>query len=98
VSELADPAVHEALTWNPPVVANADFASSLPAAFLIAEPAPEPSPFAPAVLPSRSSDVSELLDSFYVSGAAEEQELRSALKEMAGLSLTPMPVPLIEEG
>jgi hypothetical protein len=101
VSELADSAVHDALTWNPgPVapVANSDVVSSLPAALLIAEPAPEPSPYAPAVLPARSSDVSELLDSFYVSGAAEEHELRSALKEMAGLSLTPMPVPLIEEG
>jgi hypothetical protein len=107
VSELAEPAVHDALTWNPgpvaPVahaepVANAEIVSSLPAAFLLAEPAPEPSPFAPAVLPTRSSDVSELLDSFHVSGAAEEQELRSALKEMAGLSLTPMPLPLLEEG
>ncbi len=101
VSELADAAVHDALTWNPgPVapLASADVVSSLPPAFLIAEPAPEPSPYAPAVLEARSSDVSELLDSFYVSGAAEEHELRSALKEMAGLSLTPMPVPLIEEG
>jgi len=68
----------------------------LAAALLIAEPAPEPSPYAPAVLPICSSDVSELLDSFHVSGATEERDLRGALKEMAGLELTPMPHPFIE--
>lgn len=96
VSELADPALHEALTWNPGPVVPVVVAPP-PAALFITEPAPEPSPYAPAVLPSRQSDVSELLDSFYVSGGAEEQELRSALKEMAGLELTPMPHPLVEE-
>jgi hypothetical protein len=108
LSELADPAVHEAMTWNPGPVAvgpdpkrgelvDAVVPSPLPPALLLV-PAPEPSPYAPAVLPARTSDVSELLDSFYVSDAAEERELRSALKGMAGLELTPMPHPLVEEG
>ncbi len=93
-SERAAPEVHDAVTWNPgPVVSKVS--APLPAALLISEPALEPSPYAPAVLPALSSDVSELLDSFHVSGAAEEQELRSALKEMAGLELTPMPHPLV---
>lgn len=97
VSELADPALHEALTWNPGPVAEVQL-QELPPALLIAEPEPELSPYAPAVLPARQSDVSELLDSFYVSDAAEERELRSALKGMAGLDLTPMPHPYVEEG
>jgi hypothetical protein len=94
-SELAAPEVHDALTWNPGPVAPA---APLPPALVIAEPLPEPSPYAPAVLPARTSDVSELLDSFYVSDAAEERDLRSALKGMAGLELTPMPHPYVEEG
>jgi hypothetical protein len=94
VSELADPALHDALTWDPgPVVSS--LRSPLPPALLIAEPPPEPSPYAPAVLPERSSEVSELLDSFYVSDAAEERDLRGALKEMAGLEPTPMAQPLV---
>jgi hypothetical protein len=94
ISELADPVLHEALTWDPgPVVSS--HRSPLPPALLLAEPLPEPSPYAPAVLPARSSDVSELVDSFYVSDAAEERDLRGALKEMAGLELTPMPHPLV---
>jgi hypothetical protein len=97
VSEQADPALHEALTWNPGPVAPLQL-QALPPALLIAEPEPELSPYAPAVLPARQSDVSELLDSFYVSGAAEERELRSTLKGMAGLDLTPMPQPYVEEG
>jgi hypothetical protein len=96
-SERVDPAFHEAVTWNPGPVAPLE-AAALPPALLIAEPAPELSPYAPAVLPCRSSDVSELLDSFYVSGATEERDLRSALKEMAGLELTPMPHPYVDEG
>lgn len=95
VSELTDPVVHEALTWNPGPVHTRQ--TPLPPTLLLAEPAPEPSPYAPAVLPARSSDVSELLDSFHVSGAAEEGELRGALKEMAGLEPTPMPHPLVDE-
>jgi hypothetical protein len=95
-SELAAPELHEALTWYPAPVVTA--LSPLPPDLLIAEPLPDPSPCAPAVLPARSSDVSELLDSFYVSGGAEEGELRSALKEMAGLELTPMPEARVEEG
>jgi hypothetical protein len=96
ISERVEPERHEALTWNPgPVVASS--AEPPPPALLIGEPAPEPSPYAPAVLPTSNSEVSELLDSFYVSGAAEEGQLRSALKEMAGLELTPLPHPLIEE-
>jgi hypothetical protein len=95
-SEHADPALHEAVTWQPaPVAPVADGAA--PTALVIASSAPELSPLAPAVLPNRSSEVSELLDSFYVSDAAEEHELRSALKEMAGLSLTPMPRSLTSE-
>jgi hypothetical protein len=105
-SEQADPALHDAVTWNPgpvapvaPVLAIVEAAPSpMPPALMMVEAAPEPSPYAPAVLPARQSDVSELLDSFYVSGATEERELRSALKEMAGLDLTPMPHPYIEEG
>ncbi len=99
-SERVDPAVHEALTWNPGPVATAphDVPAALPPALLLLEPAPEPSPYAPAVLPTRTSDVSELLDSFHVSDAAEEHELRSALKGMAGLELTPLPHPYVEEG
>ena len=94
ISELADPVLHEALTWDPgPVVSS--LRSPLPPALLLAEPLPEPSPYVPAVLPARSSDVSELVDSFYVTGAAEERDLRGALKEMAGLELTPMPHPLV---
>lgn len=92
-SERAAPELHEALTWYPaPVTANE---SPLPPEMLIAEPSLEPSPYAPAVLPGRSSDVSELVDAFYVSGQSEERELRSALKEMAGLDLTPMPLGLL---
>jgi hypothetical protein len=94
-SELAEPEAHEALTWYPAPVASA--ATPLPTALLIGEPALALSPYAPAVLPARSSEVSELLDSFYVSGHSEERELRSALKEMAGLELTPLPHPFIEE-
>jgi hypothetical protein len=88
-SELADPELHEAMTWNPGPVVPLD--APLPPSLLIAEPPPELSPLAPAVLPVRSSEVSELLDSFYVSDGADESELRSALKEMAGLELTPAP-------
>lgn len=86
--------VHEALTWDPgPVAPSSSQVESAPPspALLLVEPAPELSPYAPAVLPSRESDVSELLDSFHVSSAVEERELRGALKEMAGLELTPMP-------
>jgi hypothetical protein len=97
ISELAEPELHDALTWNPgPVVTSAPI--PLPPALLMAEPELSPSPYAPAVLPAQTSDVAELLDSFYVSGATEEQDLRSALKEMAGLELTPMPHPRVEEG
>ena len=96
-SERVESAVHDALTWNPGPVAPAASVAVLPP-LVIVEPLPEPSPYAPAVLPVRTSDVSELLDSFYVSDAAEERELRSALKGMAGLELTPMPHPYVEEG
>jgi hypothetical protein len=63
----------------------------LPAALIVREPAPEPVPYVPAELSVSSSDVSELAEDFHVSAAPEERELRSALKEMAGLSLTPLP-------
>ena len=96
VSERVEPERHEAATWDPGPVAPSQ-AEPLPPALLIAEPAPAPSPYAPAVLPTRSSEVSDLLDSFHVSGAAEEGELRSALKEIAGLDLTPLPHPFVEE-
>jgi hypothetical protein len=96
VSERVEPERHEAVTWDPGPVTPSQ-AEPLPPALLIAEPAPAPSPYAPAVLPTRSSEVSDLLDSFHVSGAAEEGELRSALKEIAGVDLTPLPHPLAEE-
>jgi hypothetical protein len=96
VSERLAPELHDALTWNPgPVVSS--FPSPPPPLLTLAEPVLEPSPYAPAVLPARSSDVSELLDSFYVSGAAEERELRSALGEMAGIELTPMPHSVLDK-
>ncbi|HYP87584.1 MAG TPA: hypothetical protein VEQ59_05515, partial [Polyangiaceae bacterium] len=94
VSELADPETHEAVTLYPGPVTSA---TPLPPELLIAEQAPQPSPYAPAVLPTSSSDVSELVDSFYVSGGAEDALLRSTLKEMAGLDLTPLPHPYIDE-
>jgi hypothetical protein len=93
ISELADPIVHDALTWDPGPVITSGMLPFAPA-LLIAAPEPEPSPYAPAVLPVRQSDVSELVDSFYVSDGTEERDLRGALKEMAGLELTPMPHPL----
>jgi hypothetical protein len=93
---LPDPAVHEALTWNPGPVTES--APVIPAPLCIFEPEPPLEPYAPAPLSARISDVSELLDSFHVSGAAEERELRGALKDLAGLELTPMPHPLVEEG
>jgi hypothetical protein len=96
-SERVAPEVHDALTWNPGPVAPAASLAPLPPALVICAPEPEPSPYAPAVLPTRTSDVSELLDSFYVSSAAEERDLRSALKGMAGLELTPMPHPYVKE-
>jgi hypothetical protein len=96
VSERVAPELHEASTWDPgPVVCT--LSSPVPPALLIAEPPLEPSPYAPAALVTSVRDVSELVESFHVSGAAEEQELRSALKEMAGLELTPMPHPLVGE-
>jgi hypothetical protein len=67
-----------------------DEPTPLPSSLLIAEPV-EPSPYSPAVLPARESDVSELVDSFHVTSAVEERELRAALKEMAGLDVTPLP-------
>jgi hypothetical protein len=97
-SERVDPALHEALTWDPGPVVPAPKPAPPPPALTIAAPLPEPSPYAPAVLPSRTSEVSDLLDSFYVSDAAEERDLRSALKGMADLELTPMPHPHAEEG
>lgn len=95
-SEQADPAEHEALTWYPAAVTSEG--SPLPPALLVGAPAAEPSPYAPAVLPTRRHDVAELVDSFYVSGGSEETELRSALKEMAGIELTPMSHPFVDEG
>lgn len=94
-----DPAVHEAVTWNPGAVTSGSVAPA--SATFPRSPALvdiEPAPYAPAVLKGPSSDVSELLDSFYVSAAAEERELCSALKEIAGLSLTPLPKSAAGEG
>lgn len=94
-SERAAPEVHDAPTWHPaPVVPTP--AVLVPPALLMAEPEPEPSPYVPAVLPARSRPVTDLLDAFQVTGGAEEQELRGALKQMAGLELTPMPHPLVD--
>ena len=94
-SEQLDPAQHEALTWYPAPVTSDP--TPLPAALLVVEAMPELSPYAPAVLPAQSHQVSELVDSFYVSGGSEDTELRSALKEMAGIELTPMPHRLIDD-
>ncbi len=96
ISELGEPALHEALTWDPGPVVSSSSAALAPS-LVIGEPEPELSPYAPAVLPSNQSDVAELLESFHLSGATEERELRGALKEMAGLELTPMPHPLVED-
>jgi hypothetical protein len=87
VNELGAPELHDALTWDPGPV------DALPPALalVVLRPAPEPVPYAPAELSVPSSDVAELADHFHVSAAPEERELRSALKEMAGLSLTPLP-------
>jgi hypothetical protein len=95
-SERLDPAQHEALTWYPAPVTSE--VSPLPPALLLTAAALEPSPYAPAVLPAPRHDVADLVDSFYVSGGSEDAQLRSALKEMAGIELTPLPHPLIEEG
>jgi hypothetical protein len=96
ISELGEPAMHEALTWDPGPVVSSSSAALAPS-LVIGEPEPELSPYAPAVLPSTQSDVAALLESFHLSGATEERELRGALKEMAGLELTPMPHPLVED-
>ncbi len=57
------------------------------------EPMPEVAPLLPgvAIVPSRKSDVSELLQSFRVQGDDSDQGLRRAIKEMAELDLTPAP-------
>jgi hypothetical protein len=95
VPEPIDPGVHEALTWNPGAVAPRETEAAPP--LRVVEPELPLEPYAPAALPARVSDVSELLDSFHVSAASEERELRGALKEMAGLELTPLAYPLVEE-
>lgn len=96
VSESVAPELHDAPTWDPgPVIC---IVQDPPApTLLLSAPPPEPSPYAPAVLPVCRREVSELLDSFHVSAVAEERELRSALKEMAGLELTPMPRRYVDE-
>ncbi len=103
-SEAANAAVHDALTWAPAPVAprvQARVATvatpGLPPRAL-GLPPPEASRPPQVPLPTRQSDVTELLQSFHVSGAAEEHELRGALKEMAGLELTPMPLAYVDEG
>ncbi len=57
------------------------------------EPMPEVQPLSPgvAIVPSRQSDVSELLQNFQVAQDDSSQGLRRAIKEMAGLDLTPAP-------
>ncbi|MEO7034882.1 MAG: hypothetical protein ABI548_13315 [Polyangiaceae bacterium] len=57
------------------------------------EPMPEVAPLLPgvAIVASRKSDVSELLQSFQVAGDDSDQGLRRAIKEMAELDLTPAP-------
>ena len=57
------------------------------------EPMPEVAPLLPgvAIVASRKSDVSELLKSFQVADHDSNQGLCRAIKEMAGLDLTPAP-------
>ncbi len=57
------------------------------------EPMPEVAPLLPgvAIVASRKSDVSELLKSFQVADYDSNQGLCRAIKEMAGLDLTPAP-------
>jgi hypothetical protein len=57
------------------------------------EPMPEVAPLLPgvAIVASRKSDVSELLNSFQVADDDSNQGLCRAIKEMAGLDLTPAP-------
>jgi hypothetical protein len=57
------------------------------------EPMPEVQPLSPgvAIVSSRQSDVSELLQNFQVAQDDSNQGLRRAIKEMAGLDLTPAP-------
>lgn len=57
------------------------------------EPMPEVQPLSPgvAIVQSRQSDVSELLQNFQVAEDDSSQGLRRAIKEMAGLDLTPAP-------
>ncbi|HEY1535477.1 MAG TPA: hypothetical protein VGF76_15735, partial [Polyangiaceae bacterium] len=57
------------------------------------EPMPEVAPSLPgvAIVASRKSDVSELLKSFQVADDDSNQGLCRAIKEMAGLDLTPAP-------
>ena len=57
------------------------------------EPMPEVQPLSPgvAIVTSRQSDVSELLQNFQVAQDDSSQGLRRAIKEMADLDLTPAP-------
>ncbi|HEX7453399.1 MAG TPA: hypothetical protein VF294_13990, partial [Polyangiaceae bacterium] len=57
------------------------------------EPMPEVAPLLPgvAIVASRKSDVSELLKTFQVADHDSNQGLCRAIKEMAGLDLTPAP-------
>jgi hypothetical protein len=57
------------------------------------EPMPEVAPLLPgvAIVASRKSDVSELLENFQVAHDDANQGLCRAIKEMAGLDLTPAP-------
>jgi hypothetical protein len=57
------------------------------------EPMPEVAPLSPgvAIVASRKSDVTELLKSFQVADDDSNQGLCRAIKEMAGLDLTPAP-------
>ena len=57
------------------------------------EPMPEVAPLAPgvAMVPTKKSDVHELLSSFQVAEPDVNQGLCRAIKEMAELDLTPAP-------
>jgi hypothetical protein len=76
-----------------PPVAAADLVICSAAMDECTEPMPEVAPLAPgvAIVASRKSDVSELLSSFQVADDDSNQGLCRAIKEMAGLDLTPAP-------
>jgi hypothetical protein len=92
-SVLDDEARCQAESEAPPVVEPADLVICSAPMDECTEPMPEVAPLLPgvAIVVSRKSDVSELLKSFQVADDDSNQGLCRAIKEMAGLDLTPAP-------